>query len=258
MTRQLRRLWRTTRLLCHLAGGCGAGAFVHGPSPRLQCSREPSPPYRAVVDGAAVPHLQPACIGGGPDCRRAGAVRGQSCVVACVPSLLSAVDVTFVVKREVRHWPLVGTLADRAGTLFVARGARDGAAATAERMTWLLQQRRSVVIFPEGTTTDGSYVQRFYPRLFQAAIHTGAPVQAVAIEYPRARNQPAVAPFVGDDELEPPIWKLLAEDRIQVRLSFCAPIQSNESPHFSLRIVARATNVLNIRGARTARRRRHT
>jgi 1-acyl-sn-glycerol-3-phosphate acyltransferase len=141
--------------------------------------------------------------------------------IACLRAVL---DVTFVAKEEIRRWPIVGGMAARAGTIFLARGSDNGTTLTADRMTWTLTQRRHLLIFPEGTTSDGRGVRHFHARLYQAAVRTHASVQAVALSYPHAHGVHPAAPFVDNDNLARHLWALLAEDRLTVSMAFCAPL----------------------------------
>jgi 1-acyl-sn-glycerol-3-phosphate acyltransferase len=135
-----------------------------------------------------------------------------------IPCLLGSTGATFVSKREVADWPLIGSLAGCSGTIFLERG--HGAAAAIARMFDVLTARQCVVVFPEGTSTDGSRVLPFHPRLFEAAIAAAAPVQAVAIRYPRPMIDAPRIEFVGDDAFVPHLWQLLAAREIVAELIF--------------------------------------
>lgn len=170
-----------------------------------------------------------------------------------IPCLLAFIDATFVAKDEVARWPLVGDLAARVDTIFFPRG--DGKAqAAAEQMMWHLARRRSVVFFPEGTTSDGTGVRHFHSRLFQAATRTATAVQPIAIRYMNGVDISRAAPFVGDDDLLRHLWRLLGEERIVAHVQMCAPC----SPGSDRRSLARHTralvcDMLNIdRGSRAA------
>jgi 1-acyl-sn-glycerol-3-phosphate acyltransferase len=94
-------------------------------------------------------------------------------------------------------------------------------------------------VFPEGTSTSGATVRRFHPRLFQAAILAGCPVQAIALRYPQAGGINLAVPFVGDDELLPHLWRLLGETDLVAELQFGAV---RFPPHPSRDALARQTH----------------
>lgn len=94
-------------------------------------------------------------------------------------------------------------------------------------MTWRLAAGAPVMVFPEGTSTDGTGVLRFHARLYQAATRLHGHVQAVAIRYPRAAGVNPVVPFVGDDDLASHLWRLLGEGSIEAELHFCAPLSAH-------------------------------
>jgi 1-acyl-sn-glycerol-3-phosphate acyltransferase len=138
--------------------------------------------------------------------------------------LRAVLDVAFVSKDDVARWPVIGRMAAYAGTIFLARGRQDATSLTAETMTWALRQQRPILVFPEATTTDGSSVRPFFPRLYQAAIRTRGTVQAIALSYPHADGAHPTVPFLGDDDLASHLWRLLAEERISAKIVFCAPL----------------------------------
>lgn len=156
--------------------------------------------------------------------------------IVCLRALLDAV---FVAKQEVRDWPVFGGLAARAGTLFFKRGEEGQEAA--DQMTALLAQGRSVLFFPEGTSSCGDGVLPFHARLFQAAVRTTAEVQAVAVIYPHPqRGMNPVAPFVGEQSLLGNLWRVLAEPEIEVQLEFCPVLASADAERRSLAEHSRA------------------
>jgi 1-acyl-sn-glycerol-3-phosphate acyltransferase len=155
-----------------------------------------------------------------------------------IPCLAAATDTGFVSKAEVGRWPLIGALAHRTGTVFLARGAADAGTHAAGHMTWALQAGRRLVVFPEGTTTDGRSVRPFHARLYQAAIRTHSPVQAVALRYPHPDGTHPAAPFIGDDDLLHHLWKLLGAESITARIEFCSPLATGGRER---RALARAT-----------------
>lgn len=135
------------------------------------------------------------------------------CIAAVCPT-------HFLAKQDVAAWPLFGWLCRRAGTAFIRRGGDNGAAEAMEQLAWRLRQGQRVLVFPEGTSTAGETVRRFYPRLLQAALLARCPVQAIALRYPHPDGTNPAVPFVGDDELLPHLWRLLGEPAMVAELHF--------------------------------------
>jgi 1-acyl-sn-glycerol-3-phosphate acyltransferase len=134
---------------------------------------------------------------------------------------------TFVAKDDVARWPVVGTLASAAGTLFLKRGSAAGAARAVGAVVERLAAGERVAAFPEGTSTCGDDVLPFKPSLFEAAARLGCDVQPVAVRYPASAGRRRVAPFIGDDEFLPHLLRVLAEPGIDVELTFAAPISAH-------------------------------
>lgn len=124
--------------------------------------------------------------------------------------------VYFLSKAEIAKWPIVGWLARVAGTLFIQRGAGDAGQVT-EQLAGHLREGRNVLFFPEGTTTDGVKLKRFFHKLFSAATITDMPVQPVLVCYRDRDDQlHPHAPFVGDDSFLSHAVEILKGDRIVV------------------------------------------
>jgi 1-acyl-sn-glycerol-3-phosphate acyltransferase len=112
----------------------------------------------------------------------------------------------FVSKAETRAWPVVGWLAAANETLFLRRRSPRAAYRMNAKIRARLGAGQSVVIFPEGTTTDGSRVLPFYPALFQPAVDGGHRILPMAVCYrDPAGNRVAAAAYIDDD----PLWKSL-------------------------------------------------
>jgi len=153
------------------------------------------------------------------------------CIAAVCPT-------QFLAKQEVADWPLFGWLCRRAGTAFIRRGGDRGASEATEHLVWRLRRGERVLVFPEGTSTTGATVRRFHPRLFQAAILAGYPVQAIALRYPHPGGIHPLVPFVDDDELLLHLWRLLGETGLVAELQFGAV---RFPPHPSRDVLARKT-----------------
>jgi 1-acyl-sn-glycerol-3-phosphate acyltransferase len=89
----------------------------------------------------------------------------------------------FVSKAMCKRWPLIGTLATGAGTLYIERESRRDAMRVVHHMADALQAGDILAVFPEGTTSDGISLLPFHANLIQAAVSAGAPVQPVALRF---------------------------------------------------------------------------
>jgi 1-acyl-sn-glycerol-3-phosphate acyltransferase len=128
----------------------------------------------------------------------------------------------FVSKADVQHWPVVGTLANAAGTLYITRESRRDAMRVVHQMAAQLQAGDVLAVFPEGTTGDGSLVMPFHGNLIQAAISANAPVQPVAMHFAdAATGAMSFGPcYIGDDTLLQSLWRTLKTPNLEAVVSF--------------------------------------
>ena len=131
----------------------------------------------------------------------------------------------FVSKADVRHWPLIGTLASGAGTLFIERDSRRDAMRVVHHMAERLGAGDLLAIFPEGTTSNGVDLLPFHANLFQAAIAADVPVLPVALQFvDAASGARSLAPcYIDDDTLLGSIWRTLCTPGIAAVVSFGVP-----------------------------------
>ena len=148
--------------------------------------------------------------------------------------------VSFIAKQEVGSWPLFGTLARLQETVFVERERRSQTAAARDRIRERLKQGDALVLFPEGTSSDGNRVLPFRSALMGAAeIEIGAdgqglvqhvPVQPVSVSYvglhglPMGRENRPLFAWYGDMELVPHLWEALKTGPIDVVVEFHPPM----------------------------------
>lgn len=116
----------------------------------------------------------------------------------------------FIAKSEVRGWPVIGWLCQRVGTTFIERGLRQNTTLINMRIGYILGRDTSVVLFPEGTTTDGKQVGHFHSALIQSAINARARVYPIALRYQDDAGELSLsAAFTGEATLIESIWKIL-------------------------------------------------
>lgn len=135
-----------------------------------------------------------------------------------------ALDAAFIAKMDVRKWPVIGPLSRRTGTVFVEREARHHVHHQADAIARRLRAGQSLVLFPEGTTSDGTGVMPFRSSLFEAAQHART-IQPLALGYHHGdgrRIESGLLPRVGwtgDEALLPNLarvcgFRLSAEVRL--------------------------------------------
>lgn len=91
--------------------------------------------------------------------------------------------VVFVAKADVGRWPVIGGLLKCAGTILAERGRPMTSRRTADEICHALNEGMTVVLFPEGTSSDGVQVLPFKPTLLQAALDTDSVIVPAAIFY---------------------------------------------------------------------------
>jgi lyso-ornithine lipid O-acyltransferase len=138
--------------------------------------------------------------------------------------LSAAMPCFFVAKAEIRRWPYFGSAARLGGTLFIDRASRGSAEKIAATMAERLSLPVPILLFPEGTSSDGHTVLRFHPRLFEPAIRAKAPVTAAAVRYVLADGaEERDLCWFGKDTFLPHLWKVLRAGDFSAKLSFGTP-----------------------------------
>ncbi|HWK69066.1 MAG TPA: lysophospholipid acyltransferase family protein [Rhizobiaceae bacterium] len=167
-----------------------------------------------------------------------------------IMALGSLGNVTFIAKSDMARWPLIGFLCGLQRTIFVERERRRKSGDQASEVGQRLAGNAAVVLFAEGTTSDGNFLSPFKSTLFAAADIALAQgkvermhIQPVAIAYtrlhglPMGRRHRMIASWIGDADLVPHIFRLLREGAIDVHVSFGAPVEY--TPESNRKIAAR-------------------
>lgn len=141
---------------------------------------------------------------------------------------------SFVARADLEGWTLFGWLSTLRRTIFIDRENRTRSGAHLEQMIERLEAGDSLILFPEGTSSDGSRVLPFKSSLFAVAERwQGArplTVQPVTVAYTRINSMPLgrhFRPFVGwygDMELGPHLWELLTIGRVTAVITFHEPV----------------------------------
>lgn len=149
-----------------------------------------------------------------------------------IPVLSAVAPISFVAKKEVGSWPFVSSLARLQRTVFVDRTKRTSVGDTAGEMLDRLKAGDALVLFAEGTSSDGNRVLPFKTSLFAAAKPSkavpgasgAAVVQTLAIVYthlhgvPLGRADRPLVGWYGDMDMAPHAWELLKAGPLDVAI----------------------------------------
>nr|WP_245404754.1 lysophospholipid acyltransferase family protein [Ancylobacter gelatini] len=135
----------------------------------------------------------------------------------------------FVAKSEVGRWPGIGLLARLQRTVFVDRTARAATGRAAGEIAGRLGDGDPVVLFAEGTSSDGNRVLAFRSALLGAASRGAgehAAVQPLAIAYVAqggvslGRTRRPLVAWYGDMDLAAHLMEVLRRGTLDVELRF--------------------------------------
>ena len=98
-----------------------------------------------------------------------------------IPVLGSVLKGSFVAKEDMARWPVAGFMARLQQTVFISRDPRAGQAVT-DSIAEQLRRGRSLILFPEGTTSDGSGVLPFKSSIFGILFAGDSAMSARAVQ----------------------------------------------------------------------------
>ncbi len=145
-----------------------------------------------------------------------------------IPVIGSILKASFIAKEDIAHWPVIGFLAKVQQTAFISRNSAK-AKTVANALDKMVKDGKSLILFPEGTSTVGTSVLPFKSSLFSLAQPKDmAPVsiQPFVLELIDANGE-ALTPktrdyyaWYGDMDFSPHIWIFLQTRGATVRLTF--------------------------------------
>jgi 1-acyl-sn-glycerol-3-phosphate acyltransferase len=134
----------------------------------------------------------------------------------------SMFPIVFVSKREVKRWPIVGPWKTLCGTIFINRQRKNLVASLVREMRQKLNQEANVLLFPEGTSTNGERILPFQTAPLAAPLRNRSIIVPVTLAYKRIDDEPVTAAnrdllyWYGDMEFVPHFWKLLSLRSIEL------------------------------------------
>lgn len=97
---------------------------------------------------------------------------------------------SFVAKKEIESWPVVGWVAKKFGVIYVDRRPSHAVDALAVVQRTVQSVSYPMFLFPEGTTTNGAYVKAFKSTLFNFVENSNVVVQPMATVYRHLDGSP--------------------------------------------------------------------
>ncbi|MFZ4688523.1 MAG: lysophospholipid acyltransferase family protein [Polymorphobacter sp.] len=151
---------------------------------------------------------------------------------ADIPVLGARIRAAFVAKSEVGGWGMVGWLATLAHTVYVERSRRTSTGEQRDAISQRLARGDSVILFPEGTNSDGVGVLPFKSALF--GVTDGLAdvlIQPVTIAYTTVNGMPVTRErlpdlaWIGETELMPHAMAFMALGRVRAEIIFHPPVR---------------------------------
>jgi len=153
----------------------------------------------------------------------------------------SVVPIAFVAKREIASWPLVGITAKMQRTVFVDRTRRNQTGDTVAEIIKRIRSGISVVLFAEGTSSDGNHVLPFRSALLAAVEEKGSNaadgilMQPMSICYtgqhgvPMGRQHRPLVAWYGDLDFIPHIKAFIEQGAVDVLVAYGEPVLGDHS-----------------------------
>nr|WP_255720782.1 lysophospholipid acyltransferase family protein [Acuticoccus kalidii] len=152
----------------------------------------------------------------------------------------SVMELSFISKSEVADWPIFGLFAKLQRSVFVERERRSKTSAVATEIATRLKDGDVLVLFAEGTSSNGIHVLPFRTALVGGAVRAAeaagdqVTIQPLAINYTQLHglpigrfHKPRVA-WYGDMDMAPHLWWVLKHGEIDVDVAFGDPMPLGE------------------------------
>jgi len=144
----------------------------------------------------------------------------------------ATLDASFVAKHEVGTWPIIRTVARLGRSVFVSR-TRTGTRGEADAIRERLRAGDNLILFPEGTTSDGGRVLPFRSAFLSVA-DSATRVQPVSVVFDRLGGLPAcrrdrpLFAWYGDTDIFTHFWRLARRSNARATIVLHAPLDPAE------------------------------
>ena len=156
-----------------------------------------------------------------------------------IPILAAVLKANFISKAEVRQWPLIGAIAALQGCVFVSRRQKE-MPHELQQIAAAMKAGHRLILFPEGTTTDGARVLPFkssFLKIFSLIPLENHPaIQPVSIALRALDNRPVGRFFRklygwhGDIGFFPHLWALTGWGTLTIQVTLHPPLKASDYP----------------------------
>jgi len=156
-----------------------------------------------------------------------------------IPVIGGIIRGSFVAKKDVASWPVFGFLSKLQQTAFISRDRKD-AKEGRNALDTMLKDGKSLIIFPEGTSTDGREVLPFKSSLFSIAYRDGLgdiTLQPITLRIVQVNKRNLINQkdrdlyswhVNMDTPLEKHLWRFALSKGAIISLTFHSIIKANE------------------------------
>jgi 1-acyl-sn-glycerol-3-phosphate acyltransferase len=152
----------------------------------------------------------------------------------------SIFPIVFVSKREVKSWPVVGQWNTLCGSIFINRQRKELVGSLVREMSGKLKQEANILLFPEGTSTNGEQMLPFQTVPLAAPLRNRSIIVPTTIAYRNIDDQPVTSAnrdliyWYGDMDFVSHFWKLLALRSVDVLVTIQPKIECFRYPDSSV------------------------
>ncbi len=150
-----------------------------------------------------------------------------------IPVLGSTINGRFIAKNEISNWPIIGNLSKVGDTIFIDRNLSFLKTNKSIILDYI-SNGDNIILFPEGTTSDGIRVLSFKSSLLTSLEKKNIIIQPIVIYYKSINGMPLnrwlkpIIAWYGDMDLKPHLNNVLKLFSIKVRITFLPPLNGQD------------------------------
>lgn len=148
--------------------------------------------------------------------------------------IASILPVVFVSSMEVNGSPLLGLFARCGGSIFIERRKKTAIHSDIKKIEHLLSKGFTILLFPEGTTSNGEYILPFKSSLLNSVINKNITIENLCIKYLTIdgkvinnRNRDYIY-YYGNMTFWPHFFNLLGLQKIEVEIKKAGTLNAKD------------------------------